>query len=189
MLTALGWVQKKPCKRGRLTHRLCAAATLFLLFTVPETVVQAGTSTANLTVQITITASCTINAATLDFGSNPGTTLVSSAINGSTTVSVTCTNLSPYSIGMDNGANVSGSQRRMKNGANFLNYNLYVDSLHANPWTTASSNSTCTTTSDCYLGTGNGSAQSVNIYGVVPSTGTAPPTGAYADTVVMTITY
>jgi spore coat protein U-like protein len=165
-------------------------AASFLLFMSVHKTAQAGTSTAALTVQITITASCTINAATLNFGASvAGTTLVASAVSGSTTASVTCTSGSPYSIGMDNGANVSGSQRRMANGANYLNYNLYVDSLHANPWTTASSSSTCTTTSDCYLGTGSGSAQTVNIYGAVPSTGTAPPTGTYTDTVTMTITY
>ena len=151
---------------------------------------QAGTATANLTVQITITASCTINAATLDFGSNPGTTLVSSNIDQGTTVSVTCTNGSPYSIGMDNGLNVSGSQRRMKNGAtNYLNYNLYTDAARLNAWTTAASNAACTTTGSCALGTGSGTAQSVSIYGRVPSTGTAPPTGTYTDTVTMTITY
>jgi spore coat protein U-like protein len=150
---------------------------------------QATTATSNLTVQITITASCTINAATLDFGSNPGTTLVAANIDASSTVSVTCTSGSPYSIGMDNGANASGTQRRMKTGANFLNYNLYVDAGRTNAWTTAASNSTCTTANSCALGTGNGSAQSVNIYGRVPSIGTAPPTGAYSDTVLMTITY
>ena len=90
---------------------------------------------------------------------------------------------------MDNGANVTGSQRRMKSGANYLNYGLYLDFGYVNPWTTSASNSTCTTTSDCYLGTGNGSAQLVNIYGQVPSTGTAPAPGSYTDTVTMTITY
>jgi spore coat protein U-like protein len=155
----------------------------------PAAMAQAGTATANLNVQITITASCTINAATLDFGSNAGTTLVAANIDASTTVSVTCTNGSPYSIGMDNGANVSGSQRRMKSGANFLNYNLYVDSARSNAWTTAASSSTCTAANSCFLGTGNGSAQSVSIYGRVPSIGTAPTTGTYTDTVTMTITY
>lgn len=150
---------------------------------------QAGTATANLTVQITITASCTINAATLDFGSNPGTTLVAANVDASTTVSVTCTNGSPYSIGMDNGTNASGSQRRMRSGSNFLNYNLYVDAARTNAWTTAASASTCTTANSCALGTGNGSPQSVSIYGRVPSIGTAPPTGTYTDTVTMTITY
>ena len=91
---------------------------------------------------------------------------------------------------MDNGANVSGSQRRMKNGTtNFLNYNLYVDSARTNAWTTATSNAACAAPSSCFLGTGSGSSQSVNIYGRVPSTGTAPPTGTYTDTVTMTVTY
>jgi spore coat protein U-like protein len=182
--------QMLPIRRSSLMGRICTVAALFLWpMAVFENAAEAGTATANLTVQVAITASCTINTATLDFGSNAGTTLISSAINGATTVSVTCTNGSPYSIGMDNGANVSGSQRRMASGANFLNYNLYTDAARLNAWTTAASNSTCTTTSSCFLGTGSGSAQSVNIYGTVPSVGTAPPTGVYTDTVTMTITF
>jgi spore coat protein U-like protein len=102
---------------------------------------------------------------------------------------VTCTNAAPYAIGMDNGTNASSGQRRMAYNGAYLSYNLFVDSAHSYPWSTAASNSTCTTTGDCYLGTGNGTAQSVNIYGVVPAVGTAPAAGLYTDTVVMTITY
>ena len=149
----------------------------------------AGTSTANLTVQVTVTASCTINASTLNFGTVAGTVLATTLQSGSTTVAVTCTNSSPYSIAMDNGQNVSGAQRRMANGGNFINYNLYTDSAHTYPWTTATSSTTCTTTNDCFLGTGNGSSQTVNIYGTVPATSTAPTPGTYSDTVTMTITY
>jgi spore coat protein U domain-containing protein, fimbrial subunit CupE1/2/3/6 len=181
---------RRRTKRRATIRRICAVAPLFVWFiSIYENSAQAGTATANLTVQITITAGCTINAATLNFGSVPGTTLIGSAVTGSTTVSVSCTSGSPYSIGMDNGANVSGAQRRMKSGATYLNYGLYVDAGYANPWTTGASNSTCTTASDCYLGTGNGSAQSINIYGQVPLVGTAPPSGTYTDTVTMTITY
>jgi spore coat protein U-like protein len=175
-------------KLARATRRSVAA--LFVLALADGGVsAQAGTATANLTVQITITASCTINAATLDFGSNPGTNLIAANVDTSTTVSVTCTNSAPYSIGMDNGANFSGS-RRMKNGAsNFLSYNLYTDAGRTNAWTTAASSTTCTAANSCALGTGNGAAQSVNIYGRVPTVATAPTAGAYTDTVVMTITY
>jgi spore coat protein U-like protein len=151
--------------------------------------VQAGTSTATLSVSIVITASCTINPATLVFASTAGTSLITTAVNGSSTVSVTCTSGSPYSIAMDNGANASGSRRRMISGGNFLNYNLYVDAAHTQPWSTAINSTTCTTSGDCFLGTGNGSAQSVNIYGVVPTTATAPPSGTYTDTVTMTVTF
>lgn len=169
--------------------RPLALGIVACIYTSGSVSAQAGTATSNLAVQVTITASCTINAATLDFGSNPGTTLIAANIDASSTVSVTCTSGSPYSIGMGNGANASGTQRRMISGANFLNYNLYVDAGRTNAWTTAASNSTCTTANSCALGTGNGSAQSVSIYGRVPSIGTAPPTGAYTDTVLMTITY
>ena len=149
----------------------------------------AATATASLTVQITITASCTINAATLDFGSNAGTALLAANVDAATSLSVTCTNGTPYAVGMDNGANVSGAQRRMKSGANFLNYNLYVDSARTNAWTTSASSTTCTSANSCYLGTGNGVAQPISIYGRVPTVGTAPAPGAYNDTVTMTITY
>jgi spore coat protein U-like protein len=183
------WLKQEMIAMWHLIDWISRVSAAIFVCLGAAAMAQAGTATANLTVQITITASCTINAATLDFGSNAGTTLVAANIDASTTVSVTCTNGSPYSIGMDNGANVSGSQRRMKSGSNFLNYNLYVDSARTNAWTTAASSSTCTTTNSCFLGTGNGAAQSVSIYGRVPSIGTAPPTGTYTDTVTMTITY
>ncbi len=150
---------------------------------------QAATATASLNVSIVITASCSINAATLTFPPTAGTSLVSTAVSASTTVSVTCTSGSPYSIAMDNGANASGNQRRMISGSNLLNYGLYVDAAHAFPWSTATSSTSCTVSGDCYLGTGNGAAQSVSIYGLVPTTATAPAAGTYTDTVTMTITY
>jgi spore coat protein U-like protein len=150
---------------------------------------QAATATASLTVSIVITAACTINAAALAFPATPGTSLVTTAVSASSTVSVTCTSGSPYAIGMDNGANASGSQRRMISGSNFLSYDLYVDSAHSFPWSTAATNSSCTTSGGCFLGTGNGSPQTINIYGVVPTTAAAPPSGTYTDTVTMTITY
>lgn len=172
----------------RQLHWFCRVATLMTACLCAASSAQAGTATANLTVQITITASCTINAATLTFPSTPGTSLLTTAVTGNTTVSVTCTSGSPYSIGMDNGANFSGT-RRMATGGNFIGYGLYVDAALTHPWTTGASNSTCTTLNDCYLGTGSGSAQSVPIYGQVPIVATAPPSGTYSDTVTMTITY
>ena len=174
---------------SRLTIRTTLFSVSVLWWSLAAINAHAGTATANLTVQITITASCTINAATLDFGSNAATTLVGSNIDNSTTVSVTCGSGSPYSIGMDNGANASGGQRRMNTGANYINYNLFIDSARTNAWTTAASSTTCSSANSCYLGTGSGSAQLVNIYGRVPSMGVAPPVGTYTDTVTMTVTY
>jgi spore coat protein U-like protein len=178
-----------PLRRRALLVLRCLLVVLSCLATWGWAKAQAGTATASLSVSIIITAACTINAATLAFPATSGTSLITTAVSGSSTVSVTCTNGSPYAIGMDNGANASGSQRRMISGSNYLNYDLYVDSAHSFPWSTATSNSSCTTSGDCYLGTGSGLAQSVNIYGVVPITAVAPPSGTYTDTVTMTITF
>jgi spore coat protein U-like protein len=149
---------------------------------------QALNQTNNLTVQMVISASCTINAATLTFPSASGTSLLTTAVTANTTVSVTCTSTSPYAIGMGQGNNYSGGNR-MTNGTNFLPYGLYVDAGYTHPWTTAASNNTCTTTNSCYLGTGSGQPQPISIYGQVPTVTTAPAPGTYSDTVLMTITY
>jgi spore coat protein U-like protein len=150
---------------------------------------QASTVTGSLPVQMQITASCTIGATSLTFATTAGTSLVSTQVTQTGSISVTCTNTAPYSIGLDNGQNASASQRRMINGANYLSYNIYVDAAHTNAWTTATSNSACTTANSCYLGTGNGSAQTVSVYGVVPTVATAPTSGTYNDSVTITVTY
>ena len=146
--------------------------------------------TANLTVQMSVTASCTVNAATLTFASTAGTSLTATAVTGSTTLQVSCTNGSPYSIGMSQGGNYSAGSNRMTDGSSdYLPYGLYVDAAYTHPWTTGASNSTCTTANDCYLGTPNGSAQTINVYGQVPTTATAPAAGTYSDMVTMTVTF
>jgi spore coat protein U-like protein len=163
-------------------------AALVAASLLPQTAAQAGTATGNLTVQMTITASCTVGGSTLTFPSTAGTSLTSTAVTGSSTFSVTCTNSSPYSIGMGQGLNYS-SGNRMASSGNYLPYGLYVNSTLTYPWTTGASNSSCTTTNDCYLGTGSGSAQTITVYGQVPTTATAPVPGTYSDTVTMTVTY
>jgi spore coat protein U-like protein len=150
---------------------------------------RAGTASANLTVQMTVTASCTINAATLTFPSVAGTSLTSTPATGNTTLSVTCTNGSPYAIGMGQGLNFLGGLNRMVSSGNFLPYGLYLDAAYTQPWTTAADNNSCTIVNGCYLGTGSGSAQTVPIYGQVPTIVLAPAAGTYSDTVSMTVTY
>jgi len=148
----------------------------------------AGSQTANLTVSIQITASCTISTAALTFPSTAASSLLTTAVTSSANVSVTCTSGSPYSIAMDNGANYS-TTRRMALNSSYISYGLYVDSGLTHAWTTASSSTSCTSSNSCYLGTGTGTAQSIPIYGQVPTVATAPAAGTYTDTVMMTITY
>jgi spore coat protein U-like protein len=99
--------------------------------------------------------------------------------------------LDPYSIGLGNGANASGAQRRMRLGAtgNYITYNLYTDSAHSHAWKTTTTTTSCGGGANtCDLGTGTGSNQNYTVYGQVPAQ-TAPSSGAYSDTVVVTVRF
>jgi spore coat protein U-like protein len=150
-----------------------------------------STTSPTFTVSAAISAACQVSPATLTFPTTAGTSLLSTAVTANTTVSVTCTNTSPYAVGMDQGSHYSSGNRMANGTTNFLPYGLYVNSSLTNPWTTAATNSSCTITGDCFLGTGTGLAQSIPIYGQVPtiSTGPAPVPGTYSDTVVIKVTY
>jgi spore coat protein U-like protein len=147
----------------------------------------AGTATGTLSVQMTITASCTIGTTSMTFTSQLGAGLLATAATATGSISVTCTDQAPYAIGLDNGANYSTTRRMVFNASNYLPYGLYTNGGMTIPWSTATGSNTCTTSSDCYTGTGNGSAQSIPVYGQVPTVGSVPPPGTYTDTVGITI--
>ena len=135
----------------------------------------AATQAANMNVNASIAGTCTIGATTLNFGQYAGT-----QTDVTTTVAVQCTNLTAYTVGMANGNNFSTSRRMTAGAGNFLTYGLYQDVAHATPWGNAAGS--------WVAGTGNGTSQTLNIYGSMPS-GQSAAVGTYNDTVVMTITY
>jgi len=133
----------------------------------------ANTST-TFTVSATVVATCSVSASNLAFGSYTGT----GNTDQTTTVTVTCGNGTGYSVALNDGANASGSTRRMANGSNYLAYELYSDSGRTTVWNAAAP----------VAGTGNGGAQTLTVYGRIP-TGQSVPAGAYTDTVQVTVTY
>jgi spore coat protein U-like protein len=142
----------------------------------------ATTVTGAFNVTITITSQCSVtNATAMAF---PSSGLLSAAVNQTSTFSVTCTNTTPYTIGLDNGLNVSGSQRRMKGGASnteFVNYNLFSDSAHSVAWGNSSG--------ALVNGTGTGTAVGYTVYGQVPAQTTPSAAANYIDTVTINVTY
>lgn len=117
---------------------------------------------------------------------------LTSNVDTTGSISVQCTNTTPYSISLGNGNYVSGSQRRMHSVATggYISYDVYTDAGHTSAWTTSTSASSCTSGgSTCALGTGTGVTQpAVTVYGRVPPQ-TTPLIGIYTDTVVVTVTY
>jgi spore coat protein U-like protein len=128
----------------------------------------------------TVVNTCTVSAPTLDFGSP---TQLTSAQTGSTNLSITCANLLPYKVGLDAGLNGGGNvnNRAMKLGANTVSYQLYSDSGRTTVWGNTIGTNTVS-------GTGNGSAQTLTAYGLVPIQ-TTPPPGVYTDTITISVTY
>jgi spore coat protein U-like protein len=98
------------------------------------------------------------------------------------TVSVTCTNTTPYNVGLDPGLSTGATvtTRKMQNGANLLAYGLYSDSGHSTNWGN--------TAGSWVAGTGNGSLQAITVYGQVAAAQFVNP-GAYSDTITATVNY
>jgi spore coat protein U-like protein len=165
-------------------QQLCSALILAgTVFTAPAAVYSNGTNTANFIVSLTLQANCSISATALAFGS---TGVLGGAINQQSTVTVTCTNTTPYNVGLDAGT-VSGSTvaARLMAGTSAGNtgttvaYQLYQDAGHSTVWGN-------TQGTDTYAGTGTGAAQPINVYGQVPSQATPKP-DTYQSTVTATV--
>lgn len=145
------------------------------LLALAATPALAASTSTTFTVSATVVASCSVSASNLAFGSYTGT----ANVDQTSTISVTCTNGTDYSVALNDGANASGSTRRMVNGGtNYLTYEMYSNAGRTTVWNAASP----------VAGTGNGSAQSITLYGRVPS-GQNVPAGSYSDTVQVTVTY
>lgn len=159
---------------------------LLLLALLNAFSLHAATNTGSFQVNATVVSSCNVSGALLNFGNNIDPLSASLPVDASSTLTVVCTNTTPYSVALDAGTNAGGganfSNRAMKSGANVLNYQLYLNAGRTSIWGDGSSGTQTST------GTGTGSSQSLSIYGRLPSlTGTIP--GTYTDTVTVTITY
>ena len=128
----------------------------------------------------TILANCLVTATVVDFGSNG---FLVSNIDSTGTITARCTSSTPYIIALNNGSGggTGPTARKMINGAQSVIYGLYRDAARSLPFGSTSG-------TDTAAGTGTGLAQNITVYGRVPPQ-TTPVPGAYADTIVVTVTY
>lgn len=166
----------------QVSNRQLLKTGVLTLFLVHGGGAVAATDTALFNVTATVASVCqSLTAGNLDFGAYD--TLSGSAVSGSSTISVTCSNGTSYSIALSTGSNSSGyAPRTMKDGSNSLNYNLYKDSSFTNVWGDGTSSTQVVT------GTGNGNQVNTTVYGQIAGSQTAAP-GSYSDTITVTITY
>lgn len=153
------------------------AAAAALLATGPA---YAGTATTTFQVTATVASNCGISATNLGFG----TYHTDVQLDGTSTVTVTCTSGLAYNVGLDKGLNGADvTHRAMNSGTNLLNYALYSDSSRTLNWGN-------TVGTDTVAGTGNGTGQALTVYGRIPAVQpTYVPAGSYADTITATVSF
>ncbi|WP_312511391.1 spore coat U domain-containing protein [Massilia sp.] len=141
----------------------------------------AGSKTATFDVTMRVVADCTISAAGIDFGQ---TGVMAAAINGTSNINVTCTNTTPYNVGLDagTGAGSTGTTRYMV-GATGGNTDTVELKLFRQAGTGLWGN---TQGSDTVGGTGNGVAQVLTVYGEIPKQKAVTP-DTYKSTITATI--
>lgn len=167
-----------------LRHLVVAAAL------VTSGSAMAGTASDNFKVTLTILGACSIVANDLDFGTNTGA--ITTAIDAQSSLLVTCTNGTPYSVGLGNGVGTgaTASVRKMTNASDssIVNYTLYTAAARTNIW-----DNNCTTlpgtSASCVSGTGNGSQQTLQVFGRVAASQPNVTVGSYVDTVIATLTF
>lgn len=146
----------------------------------------AATAGNTFQVQATVISSCQVSGTSLNFGSSIDALATATPLDATSTLSVVCTNTTPYTVALNAGVNAGGASnfgaRTMKSGARTLGYQLYLDAGRSTVWGDG------TASSSTAPGTGTGSTQTLTIYGRLPSLANVVP-GAYTDTVTVTVSY
>jgi spore coat protein U-like protein len=158
------------------------ATAVLVTLGLASTSVFAATSSSTMPVQIVIQNACNVATSaptTLDFGT-PGPLVAN--VDSTAVITLTCTTGAHYDVGLDGGgagaANING--RRMINGTNTVAYQLYSNGAHTSVWGN-------TIGTDTMSGSGNGTSQTLTVYGRVPPQ-TTPPAATYNDTVNVIVT-
>jgi spore coat protein U-like protein len=137
------------------------------------------TATATFTVTAVVPTFCTISASALNFGNYSG-----SLIDASSAVTVNCTNLTLFNIGLSAGTATGATvtTRRMTSPAlGTLNYTLFRDGARTQNWGN-------TVGVDTLISQANGTAQQYGVFGRLPA-GQSATVATYTDTITATITY
>ncbi|QJE01903.1 spore coat U domain-containing protein [Massilia forsythiae] len=140
-----------------------------------------GSQTSSFDVTMKIVADCTIAANGLDFGQTQG--VLARTVTASSAINVTCTNTTPYNVGLNagTGAGSSGTARYLSGtgaNTNTVRFNLYQA-----PGATLWGNTQGT---DTMAGTGSGALQTLTVYGEIPAQASPAP-DSYKSTITATV--
>jgi spore coat protein U-like protein len=169
----------------RISKLLSVLTTIGVLVAGVHGSVSAASAQANLPISVTVANNCTITAVAVGFPNYDPIVTHATTPDDSTagSVTITCTKGSTTTIGLSLGANFSGTQARMLNGAaNYLNYGLFQDAGHATVWGNAAPNLFTPPAAP------SKAARTYPVYARIPA-GQDVPAGTYTDTVVATVNF
>lgn len=161
------------------TAKISACGLLALALWLTQGSAHAASTTATFNVTATVATSCSVSASDLAFGTYDAASNTDTL--GTSTINVTCSLLTPYTISLNNGGNASGSQRRMGSGASRLNYDLYRDVAMTNVFGTVAA-------ALGVSGIGTGFSAPTTVYGKLAKNQAIAP-GSYTDQVTVTLDY
>jgi spore coat protein U-like protein len=131
--------------------------------------------------------SCTVTTTGVSFGSYDPLSQVDNGSAG--TIRIVCTLIlslaGSFTIDLSTGASGSYAQRSLKKGASTLAYNLFADSAYSRVWGNGTGGSTQVSQSFSSLLIVD---RTLTVYGRIPA-GQNVSAGAYADTIIVTVTY
>lgn len=141
---------------------------------------------ATFTASATVQKACIVTANTVNLGAVPSSAVNTSASN---TLSVTCTNSTPYFVGLaPSNGNTAGAgvmKSTISGNTDQVPYQLSsTPGPNGTPW---GNTATSTTIGNGVAGSGSGLAQSLTVYATAPSANYTP--GSYADTVTVNVNY
>ncbi|MEW6486272.1 MAG: spore coat U domain-containing protein [Pseudomonadota bacterium] len=143
----------------------------------------AATTSTTMNVTANVGAVCTVSATPVDFGLYAG-----AQKNATGTITVNCTNLAPYNVGIDQGLNYDGSFRYITNGTDDILYELYSDAGYTSIWGDNGVTGGNYPWGNPVAGIGNGANQVLTVYGEL-SAGPLPSPGSYSDTVTVVVEF
>lgn len=134
---------------------------------------------------------CNASTGTLSFGTiNP---LSGSTSTTAGSVQVSCGGIAsllvPIKVELSTGGSNSYTTRKLANGANTLNYNLYTDNAYQTVWGNGTGGSQPVNTGILLDLLGQSPPLTLWIYARVPTGQTSTPPGLYTDTITVTVTY
>lgn len=157
--------------------------SIFLLCLLSSMSSLAASTSTTFAVTANVNDICNIAATPLAFGNFDPTG--SAVQDGVSTLTVLCTNGTPYEIGLDagSGAGATVERRKMTDLANnVLEYSLYQNGSRSVLWGNTIGNNT-------WAGTGTGAQEAIIVYGRILSGQAAAPVGAYLDMVTVSVNY